>query len=68
MIELTIAETLWLAGATLALMLTTALSFYRLGRLAERRIWHEFAGMADGELARRRAASEKLNRAAGWKP
>ena len=68
MIELTITQTLWLAGATLALMLTTALSFYRLGRLAERRIWHEFAGMADGQLARRRAAAEKFNRAAGWKP
>ncbi len=68
MIELTITQALWLAGATLALVLTTALSFYGIGRRAERRIWHEFAEIADGELARRRAAAETLNRAAGWKP
>jgi len=57
MIELTIAETLWLAGATLLMMLATAVGFYSLGRRVERRCWHDFAAMADGELRRRRQRS-----------
>ena len=68
MIELTIVQTLWLAGATLIVIVATAIGYYLLGRRVERRIWHEFAGMADGQLARRRAAAEKFNRAAGRKP
>lgn len=68
MIELTIIQTLWLAGATLAVMLATALGFYRLGRLAERRIWHDITETVDNELRRRhRATAEALGRARGGK-